>query len=57
MAIMLSCLTEMLDCIHPNVFSMTATLGEVITTEIRPLGESVLVQTLCSALYTKLLAW
>lgn len=56
MALMLSCLTEILECIPNNVFFMTAALGEVITTEIRPLGESVLVQTLCSALYTKLLA-
>lgn len=56
MAVMLSCLTEMLECIPNNVFFITAALGEVITTEIRPLGESVLVQTLCSALYTKLLA-
>lgn len=56
MAIMLSCLTEMLECIPNNVFFVTAALGEVITTEIRPLGESVLVQTLCSAMYTKLLA-
>lgn len=56
MAIMLSCLTEMLECIPNNVFFMAAALGEVITTEIRPLGESVILQTLCSALYTKLLA-
>lgn len=35
---------------------MMTALSEVITTEIRPLGESVLLQTLCSALYTKLLA-
>lgn len=56
MAVMLSCLTEMLECIPNNVFFMAAALGEVITTEIRPLGESVIVQTLCSALYTKLLA-
>lgn len=55
MAIMLSCLTEMLECIPSNVFFVAAALGEVITTEIRPLGESVLVHTLCSALYTKLL--
>lgn len=55
MAIMLSCLTEMLECIPSNVFFVTAALGEVITTETRPLGESVLVHTLCSAVYTKLL--
>lgn len=55
MALTLSCLTEMLDCIPNNLFYMAAALGEVITTEIRPLGDSVLVQTLCSALYTKLL--
>lgn len=56
MAVMLSCLTEMLECIPSNVFYIAAALSEIITTEIRPLGESVLVQTLCSALYTKLLA-
>lgn len=53
MALAISCLTEMLDCLPNNLFVITSTLGEIITTEVRPLGESVLIQTLFSALYTK----
>lgn len=55
MALAVSCLTEILDCLPNNVFVITTTLGEIISTEIRPLGDSVLVQTLFSALYTKLI--
>lgn len=55
MALAISCLTEMLDCLPNNFFVITSTLGEIISTEVRPLGESVLVQTLFSALYTKLI--
>lgn len=55
MALAVSCLTEILDCLPNNVFIITTTLGEIISTEIRPLGDSVLVQTLFSALYTKLM--
>lgn len=53
MALAISCLTEVLDCLPQNLFVITSTLGEIISTEIRPLGESVLMQTLFSALYTK----
>lgn len=53
MALAISCLMEMLDCLPSNLFVITSTLGEIISTEVRPLGESVLVQTLFSALYTK----
>lgn len=55
MALAISCLMEMLDCLPSNLFVITSTLGEIISTEVRPLGESVLVQTLFSALYTKLI--
>lgn len=55
MALAVSCLTEILDCLPNNVFIITTTLGEIISTEIRPLGDSVLVQTLFSALYSKLM--
>lgn len=55
MALAISCLTEMLDCLPNNFFVITSTLGEIISTEVRPLGESVLIQTLFSALYTKLI--
>lgn len=55
MALAISCLTEMLDCLPRNLFILTALLSEIISTEVRPLGESVLIQTLFSALYTKLL--
>lgn len=53
MALAISCLTEMLDCLPNNLFVITSTLSEIITTEVRPLGESVLIQALFSALYTK----
>lgn len=55
MALAVSCLTEILDCLPNNVFVITTTLSEIISTEIRPLGDSVLIQTLFSALYTKLI--
>lgn len=55
MALAISCLTEILDCLPNNLFVITSTLGEIISTEIRALGESVLMQTLFSALYTKLI--
>lgn len=54
MALSISCLTEMLDCIPITLFVITSALSDIITTEVRPLGESVLIQTLFSALYTKL---
>lgn len=55
MALAVSCLTEMLDCLPTALFVITSALGDIITTEVRPLGESVLIQTLFSALYTKLI--
>lgn len=45
----------MLDCIPLNFFHITTTLNDIITTKVRPLGESVIVQTIFSALYSKLL--
>lgn len=55
MALAVSCLTEIIDCLPNNIFIIATTLSEIISTEIRPLGDSVLVQTLFSALYTKLI--
>lgn len=55
MALAVSCLTEILDCLPNNLFVIATTLSEIVSTEIRPLGESVLLQTLFSALYTKLI--
>lgn len=55
MALSISCLTEMLDCLPNNLFVITVALSEIISTEVRPLGESVLIQTLFSAVYTKLI--
>lgn len=54
MALAISCLSEILDCLPSNLFVVTTTFNEIISTDVRPLGESVLVQTLFSALYTKL---
>lgn len=55
MALAISCLSEMLDCLPRNLFILTLALSEIISTNVRPLGESVLIQTLFSALYTKLM--
>lgn len=55
MALSISCLIEILDCLPNNFFVLTNALNDIIPTEVRPLGDSVLIQTLYSALYTKLL--
>lgn len=55
MALSISCLAEMLDCLPKNFFVFTNALNDIIPTEVRPLGDSVLIQTLYSALYTKFL--
>ncbi|KAJ6641087.1 hypothetical protein Bhyg_06022 [Pseudolycoriella hygida] len=55
MSLAISCLTEMWDCIPDSLYTVSVALADVISTEIRPLGESVLIQILFSALYTKLL--
>lgn len=55
MALSLSCLSEMWICIPKGLCKITSALSDIITAEIRPLGDSVLIQTLYSALYTKIL--
>lgn len=55
MALSISCLSEILDCLPSNLYAITTALSEIISTEVHPLGESVLIQTLFSAMYTKLL--
>lgn len=55
MALAISSFLEMWDCIPQCLYSVTSALGEIICTDVRPLGESVLIQVLFSALYTKLL--
>lgn len=73
MSLAISCLTEMWDCIPDSLYTISTSLSDVISTEIRPLGkilsqnvavslfqltisgESVLIQILFSALYTKLM--
>lgn len=55
MALSLSCLSEMWTCIPKGLCKITSALSDIITAEIRPLGDSVLIQTLYSALYTKIL--
>lgn len=55
MSLAISCLTEMWDCIPDSLYTVSTSLSDIISTEIRPLGESVLIQILFSALYTKLM--
>lgn len=38
MALAISCLSEMWDCIPDILYNVAASLGDIITTEIRPLG-------------------
>lgn len=55
MALAITSLSDMWDCIPQSLYSVTSALGEIIYTDVRPLGDSVLIQVLFSALYTKLL--
>lgn len=56
MALAISSLAEMWDCIPQSLYGVTLALGEIICSDIRPLADSVLIHTLFSALYTKLIA-
>lgn len=55
MALAITSMAEMWDCIPQSLYGVTSALGDIICTEVRPLAESVLIQVLFSALYTKLL--
>ncbi|XP_058464098.1 uncharacterized protein LOC131438241 [Malaya genurostris] len=55
MSLSLSCFSEMWDCIPDCLYTMISCLTEILPAEIRPLGDSVLIQLLYMALYSKLL--
>lgn len=55
MALAISCLAEMSDCVPSCLYTVTNALTEILPTDVKPLGGSVLIQTLFAALYTKLL--
>lgn len=55
MALAITSLSEMWDCIPQSLYGVSSALNEIICTDVRPLGDSVLIQVLFSALYTKLL--
>lgn len=55
MSLSISCFSEMWDCIPDCLYTVTTLLTEIIPADTKPLGDSVLIQILFSALYTKLL--
>lgn len=55
MSLSLSCFSEMWDCIPDCLYTVVTCLIEILPAEIRPLGDSVLIQVLYMALYSKLL--
>lgn len=55
MSLAISCFTEMWDCLPDCVYKVTQALMEILPTDVRPLGDHVLIQILFAALYTKLL--
>lgn len=57
MSLSISCFQEMWDGIPDCLFIVTSMLQEIVPADVTPLGDSVLVHVLYSALYTKLLEW
>lgn len=55
MSLAISCFSEMWDCLPDCVYKVTHALMEILPTDVKPLGDFVLIQILFSALYTKLL--
>lgn len=55
MSLAVSCFSEMWDCLPDCIYRVTHALMEIMPTEIRPLGDNVLIQLLFAALYSKLL--
>jgi hypothetical protein len=55
MALAITCFFEMWDAIPECLLRVTMCLIEILPADIKPLGDSVLIQILFSALYTKLL--
>lgn len=55
MSLAISCFSEMWDCLPECIYRVTHALMEIMPTDIRPLGDNVLIQVLFAALYSKLL--
>lgn len=55
MTIVLACFMQLWDCINPSVPRLAFILQEALPADIVPLGKSVLLQILISALYVKLI--
>uniref|UniRef100_A0A1B0DML4 Uncharacterized protein n=1 Tax=Phlebotomus papatasi TaxID=29031 RepID=A0A1B0DML4_PHLPP len=55
MSLAISCFSEMWDCIPDCLYKVSIALMDIIPADVRPLGDSVLIQILFMALYTKLL--
>lgn len=55
MAIIVVCFGYYWDCLGPTLSKVTSMIQDLIPSEITPLSNSVLLQTLISALYSELL--
>lgn len=55
MALAITSISEMWDCVPQSLYAVASALGDIICSDVRPLADSVLIHVLFSALYTKLL--
>lgn len=55
MALAITCFSEMWDAIPDCLYTVIMCIVEILPADIKPLGDSVLIQILFCALYTKLL--
>ena len=55
MVLAITCFCEMWDAVPDSLFNVTACLIEILPADIKPLGDSLLIQILFCALYTKFL--
>lgn len=55
MALSISCFSEMWDCVPDCLYMVSSSLSDILPAEVKPLGDSVLIQVLFSGLYTKFL--
>ncbi|XP_055373568.1 uncharacterized protein LOC129606945 [Condylostylus longicornis] len=55
MSLAITCLSEMWDCIPDGLYKICMLLSEIVPVATKCLGDSVLIQILFAALYTKLL--
>ncbi|XP_037950079.1 uncharacterized protein LOC119681077 [Teleopsis dalmanni] len=55
MSLALTCVSEMWDCIPEGLYKITSLLQDIIPVSTKPLGDSVLLQSVFAALYTELI--